>query len=79
MNRGQLREFLESENIRPDAYSLDDTWCSECYRIEPRGEEWAVYYAERGLRSGERIFESEEAACEFLASRLLSDPDARRS
>lgn len=77
MNRVQLREFLDSENVRRDAYSLDESWCSECYRLEQVGSAWAVYYAERGLRSGERRFESEDDACDYLLNRLLSDPSTR--
>jgi hypothetical protein len=34
---------------------------------------WCVYYAERGLRSGEKHFETEHDACESMAQSLLAD------
>lgn len=77
MNRTQLLQFLDSQNISREAYRLDGSWCNECYRLEDLGHGWAVYYAERGLRSGERHFETEDEACDFLLNRLLSDPSTR--
>lgn len=76
MNRSSLRELLASEHVRNDAYSLDgDRDESMC--LEPLAGGWAVYYSERGLRSVERWFETEDEACQFLASRLLADPSNR--
>jgi hypothetical protein len=76
MNRRSLRELLEAEGVRDDAYSLDgDRDESMC--LEPITGGWAVYYSERGLRSGERRFATEDEACQFLAARLLADPSNR--
>lgn len=76
MNRRSLRELLGAEHVREDAYSLDgDRDESMC--LEPVTGGWAVYYSERGLRSGERRFETEDEACQFLAARLLADPSNR--
>jgi hypothetical protein len=36
-----------------------------------------VYYAERGLQSGERRFTTEEDACRFLLALVLEDPGTR--
>jgi len=76
MNRRSLRVLLEAEHVREDAYSLegdhDESMC-----LEPVAGGWAVYYSERGLRSGERRFETEDEACQFLAARLLADPSNR--
>ena len=76
MNLKSLQELLASEHVRQDAYSLDgDRDESMCLEPVPGG--WAVYYSERGLRSGERRFAAEDDACQFLASRLLADPSNR--
>ncbi len=77
MNRTRLRELLDSEGVRHDSYCLDDSWCDECYRLGQVGSDWIVYYAERGLRSGQRQFDSEDDACDYLLNRLLSDPSTR--
>ena len=45
--------------------------------LEPKAGGWVVFYFERGLRSGERWFETENEACDFLAERLLADPSSR--
>jgi hypothetical protein len=76
MNSRSLRELLETERIRQDAYSLDGDR-DERMCMEPVAGGWAIYYSERGLRSGERGFETEGEACEFLAARLLADPSNR--
>jgi len=44
--------------------------------VAPGG--WAVYYAERGLRTEERQFDTEDEACRFMLDRLLADPGNRR-
>jgi hypothetical protein len=76
MNRQSLVDLLNAEHVRDDAYSLSgDRGESMC--LEPVAGGWAVYYSERGLRSGERLFETEDEACQFLASRLLADPSNR--
>jgi hypothetical protein len=76
MNRHSLQELLDAEHVRRDGYSLngdrDESMC-----MEPVAGCWAVYYSERGLRSGERRFEIEDDACRFLAARLLADPSNR--
>ena len=34
-------------------------------------DKWFVYYLERGIRTTNEIFNSEEEACDFLYSQLL--------
>ena len=54
-------------------------WRSGRERDEPQAVVWAVYYAERGLRSGERLFVTEHDACSYLLDVVLKDPTTRRS
>jgi hypothetical protein len=77
VTREKLRAVLVAGGIRPDAYVLDGRPAEEAYVLEPVGTEWAVYYAERGLRSGERRFTTEEEACRFLLAWVLEDPATR--
>jgi hypothetical protein len=78
MDRQSLRAELNRLGIDREAYSLEGGLPVEKYCLEDRRRHWAVYYSERGLRSGERIFDSEDAACRYLLSLLRVDPTARR-
>jgi hypothetical protein len=51
---------------------------SESYVLEPQGSERAVFYSERGLRTGEEVFASEDEACSRLLDLILRDPTTRR-
>ena len=73
-----MRAFLESEGVAEDQYELDGRFCDECLCLEERNGVWRVFYAEHGLRSGEREFDSEDDACQFMAQRLLADASTRR-
>lgn len=77
MNRASLRALLEAEGVAGDQYDLEGDFCDECLRLEQVNGVWHVYYAERGLRTGERQFETEDDACQFMAQRLLADPSTR--
>jgi hypothetical protein len=78
VNRQVLRELLASELVRPDAFSLTSTHGDECLCLEASVAGWAVFYAERGQRTGERYFETEDEACDFMAARLLADMGNRQ-
>jgi len=77
MNRNSLRDLLTAERVRTDSYSIDGEPRDESMCLETTAGGWAVFYAERGLRSGERWFDTEDEACDFLAERLLADPSNR--
>jgi hypothetical protein len=77
VNRNSLRGVLQTEQVREYAYSIDGTLQDESMCLEAVPGGWAVFYAERGLRSGERVFGTEDEACQFLAGRLLADPSNR--
>lgn len=78
MDRASLRELLDRENVDPDAYSFEGGTPDDTYVVEQTAGNWAVYYCERGLRIGERIFASEDEACRHLLDLLLRDRTTRR-
>jgi hypothetical protein len=45
--------------------------------MEETSSGWSVYYWERGLRSGEQAFGSEDEACRHLLDLLLRDSTTR--
>lgn len=79
MNKNELKTKLEQAGVYSEAYSLDGGFPNERYVLsqEPKGQ-WAVYYSERGQKTGLRSFGSESAACQFFLQHVLEDPTARR-
>lgn len=76
MNRSELKAELQSLGIRGDAYSLEGPR-DEAYCLSHSHGGWSVYYSERGLESGTKLFASEQEACEYLKSLLVSDGNFR--
>ncbi len=72
MNLAALRQAIQAESIRADAYVLLGE-ADERYCLTHNNPWWSVFYAERGTHNDERRFESEAEACADLLSRLLAD------
>jgi len=83
MDRSSLRQFLDREQIDPRSYGLEGASGlpiqdrEERYFIEQGPSGWSVYYWERGLRSGEQSFDTEDEACSHLLDLLLRDRTTR--
>jgi hypothetical protein len=79
VNRNELRLAADREGIRPTSYDLNPGRLSDdvhCLAIVNGG--WAVWFAERGLRRDEAVFDTEDEACAELLLRLTSDPTTRQ-
>ena len=74
MNIRSLKQELEKSGIPAYVYNLtghgrnDERLC-----IEKEHGEWYVYYLERGIKTFNKIFDSEDAACQFMYDRLVAD------
>lgn len=77
VNAGDLRQRLEAEGVRGDAYALNGEHRDEAYCLEQETRGWTVYYEERGEQTGQRRFESEDAACQYLLNLILRDSTTR--
>jgi hypothetical protein len=77
VNRGELRRRADDEGIRPSAYSLEGGLPPEQYVLSLEEGGWCVYYSERGERTGEAWFDTEDEACSYLLLRLVEDPTTR--
>ena len=73
MNLETLRQAIQAESIREDAYVLLGE-AEERYCLTHNNPWWSVFYAERGTHYDERRFEPEAEACADLLSRLQADP-----
>lgn len=71
MNKNELKQKLISSNIPKDTYSLEGGLPNEAYCINQNEDKWEVYYSERGQKSGLKIFDSEEEACEYFYQALI--------
>jgi hypothetical protein len=78
MNKIELKNELERAEVNPKAYSLDGGLPDERYVLsqEPDGR-WAVYYSERGQKSGLRYFDNEPTACQYFLEIVIRDPTTR--
>jgi hypothetical protein len=72
MNRIQLTELLHSLDVPDAAFSTDGVAKNEAHIIEQQGPDtWCVYYSERGQRSDERFFATEDEACRYVYESFL--------
>jgi hypothetical protein len=76
MNLTGLETILRERNVNPLAYSLGGGLPNEKYTLDHIGSKWSVYYSEHGHRNNERIFDSEDEACNYLLDVLLNDSSA---
>lgn len=66
MKLQELQEKLKNENIRQDAYSIGGGLPNEAYCLNEVEGKWEIYYSERGEKTGLKIFEDEESACNYF-------------
>ena len=79
MNRNELQVTLIENKITPIAYSLGGGLPNEKYVLDQGVDKWSVYYSERGQKSGERTFNTEDEACRYMQKLLINDPSTRQS
>ena len=66
MTLHDLERTLEQEDFPRDAHSFNGGLPNESLCIEERSGKWFVYYSERGQRTAEKIFPSEDLACDYF-------------
>jgi hypothetical protein len=74
MNIHELAQYLADEGCNPGNYAIGTRGiASDAYCLTQSGDQWQVYYTERGLDQPP-IFESsdEEAACVFFRNFIMN-------
>lgn len=72
MNKQELKKALIEMGIPSSYYNLDgvgktdERFCLECVN-----DEWKVYFRERGNKTTNESFVSEEEACRFIYDQLV--------
>ncbi|MBR7838952.1 hypothetical protein KDL01_37135 [Actinospica durhamensis] len=74
MTKAELAAALAAAGVRPAAYSLDGGLPSERLCLEERPDSWAVYYSERGERTGETLYPTEAEACDAFYAQIMRSP-----
>lgn len=67
----ELQQKLVSEGIRTDIYSLNGGFPNEVFCLGEGNGKWEIYYSERGSKSGLKIFDKEEEACQYFYDWLI--------
>lgn len=74
MKKEELRTLLKKMGVPAYNYNLDgkgrndERLCLEC-----NGNEWEIYYSERGVKTTRWKFASEEEACQHLYAMLIGN------
>ena len=72
MTLNELKTIIsKNEKIPKDSYSFDGGLPSEALCIFRHGEEWEIYYSERGKKTNLVTFKMESEACEYFYNHLL--------
>jgi hypothetical protein len=67
----ELEKKLIETNVPKDIYSiLKGGLPNERYCITKDGDNWEVYYSERGNKTGLKIFDDEEIACKYFYKKV---------
>ena len=67
MNIKELKKALKTAGIPIEHYNLDGKGRDdERLCLVKEGSKWVVYYLERGVRTTELFFDSEEEACDYI-------------
>ena len=67
MKVDEVADFLVKEGVRPRFFAINTVaadYAAVLYQEGPA--RWVVFYAERGDRIGEKVYDSEDAACQAL-------------
>lgn len=79
MTTQELQAALYEANIDDQYVSLTGEVKDEALILERKvGKGWCVYFSERGLRTGEHFYPTEEEACNFIFDRLSRDPNVQK-
>ncbi|MBP3458387.1 MAG: hypothetical protein J6K58_04195 [Lachnospiraceae bacterium] len=73
MTRGILEKKLKKAGVPDYVYNLteqgkkDERLC-----LEKIKDKWSVYYLEKGIKTTNEFFDSEDDACQFLYEQLMN-------
>jgi len=66
MTKLELQSVLIKKNIDTADYSLNGGLPNEAFCLNKVDGKWEVYYSERGNKTGLKIFDTEDGACQYF-------------
>ena len=73
MKVDEVADFLIKEGVRPRFFAINTVVADDAVVLYQEGPaRWVVFYTERGVRSSERVYDSEDAACQALIKKALN-------
>lgn len=66
MKISEMRKEIDNLGISKELYSILQGGTPNEKLCIVYENEWKIYYSERGKKTGEKVFQSEEAACEIF-------------
>ena len=78
MTTSDLIEILDTLGVDPRSYHLFGPTADEGLCLLPEGQDWHVFFSERGQRYDERTFATEDEACVHLLKWILRLRQAHR-
>ncbi|REK77664.1 hypothetical protein [Paenibacillus paeoniae] len=66
MKLNELQNKLLELSIPENAYSLSGGLPNETICIDESNGKWVTYYSERGNKTGYKVFDNEEEACNYF-------------
>ena len=71
MKKDELQKVLTKTGVPSTVYNLDGNGrTDERFCLEAVNNEWRVYFKERGVKTTNEKFSSEEEACQFIYEQL---------
>lgn len=71
MKVNELEQKIIALNVPKETYSiLKGGLPNEQYCITKNDDKWEVYYSERGNKTGLKIFDDEDEACEYFLQKV---------
>ena len=70
MTINELKNKLDEIGVSQDLYSIMIGGLPNERLCIVKEEMWQVYYSERGRKVGQKVFETEEEACEYFYEKM---------
>lgn len=71
MKKDELKRALEDKRVPKELYNLDGTGRNDERFCLQFNNKWEVYFCERGIKTTDLIFDTEEEACQYIFETLV--------
>ncbi len=72
MNKIELHNLLNEAGVPDELYNLNgDGRVDERFCLTPKGDQWQVYFLERGIKTTVKTFCTESEACQYIYEQLI--------